>query len=225
MEKICSTCGIQKELQYFNKDKYKSDGLTSSCKLCISARWKKYAEENVDKLKQRTEEFNTKRRQERKDNPEKVRQEARELYQNNKEKRKLLDKNYRERHAEAIKIRRKKQRETHKVNISLRYKLWRSKNLEAIKQKVRNNAGYHAAISARRRAAKLKATPNWLNAEQLNEIKLLYLFVAARRNITGLDLEVDHIVPLQGENVCGLHVPWNLQVLTAAENASKGNRF
>lgn len=225
MQKICSTCKITKILEDFNKDKYKPDGLTSSCKNCVSERWKRYKESHREEIKQSLEDFNTRRRQERKDNPEKVRQEAREEYTKNREKRREYDKLYREKHATAISERRKIQRKRNILKIKAGQKNWRVKNKDKIKAKVKANAGAHAAMSAKRRAVKLNATPPWLTKEQLLEIKLLYLFVAERRKTTGLDLEVDHIVPLQGENVCGLHVPWNLQVLTASENASKGNRF
>lgn len=225
MLKICTTCKVEKTAQEFNKDKYRPDGLTASCKICVSDRWKRYKESNPDKRKEYLEKFNADRRQERIDNPDKVRQEARENYEKTKEKRRLYDKNYRERHGEVIKLKSKERNKRDKIKISVRNKAYRIRNKEKIQQKIKDNTGAHAATSAKRRAVKLKATPPWLTDEQLLEIKLLYLFVAERRKITGLDLEVDHIIPLQGENVCGLHVPWNLQVLTASENASKGNRF
>jgi hypothetical protein len=78
--------------------------------------------------------------------------------------------------------------------------------------------------SARRRAKKLQRTPSWINDGQLFEIECIYKYCSALRHI-GLDYEVDHIIPMQGESVSGLHVPWNLQVLTAFENGSKGNRL
>jgi len=78
--------------------------------------------------------------------------------------------------------------------------------------------------TAKRRYARLKRTPFWLNAGQDFEMECIYKYCASLRSI-GLDYEVDHIVPLQGKTVSGLHVPWNLQVITASENAAKGNRL
>tara|TARA_R110000868_G_scaffold5466_13_gene32930 strand:- start:689 stop:883 length:195 start_codon:yes stop_codon:yes gene_type:complete len=54
--------------------------------------------------------------------------------------------------------------------------------------------------------------------QQLIKIEELY------KKANKLNLEVDHIVPLQGDNVCGLHVPCNLQLLSKKDNASKGNK-
>lgn len=80
------------------------------------------------------------------------------------------------------------------------------------------NPGKVNARVAKRKANKLKATPKWLSKDQLEEIKRIY-------DSCPVGYHVDHIVPLQGKNVKGLHVPWNLQHLTAEENYRKNNKF
>lgn len=77
---------------------------------------------------------------------------------------------------------------------------------------------------AMRHAQKLMATPSWLTKEQMKEIELVYAHAQAASKALGEKHSVDHIIPLRGENVRGLHVPWNLQVLSATENSAKGKR-
>jgi hypothetical protein len=81
------------------------------------------------------------------------------------------------------------------------------------------------AVETKRRALKLHATPKWLSKEQLQQIESVYWLARLEQELTDEQFHVDHIVPLKGKTVCGLHVPWNLQVLKASENLSKGNRI
>ena len=78
---------------------------------------------------------------------------------------------------------------------------------------------------SRRRSRKLGATPTWLSQNQLSQIEYLYWLSKDLELTSGQKYHVDHIVPLQGRHVCGLHVPWNLQVIPAEINLSKGNRY
>lgn len=80
------------------------------------------------------------------------------------------------------------------------------------------NRGVRRNAWAKRKAAKLQATPPWVD---LFAIRAIYLSAVDRCNKTGIKYEVDHIIPLQGKDVCGLHVPWNLQIITAKENNIK----
>jgi len=81
------------------------------------------------------------------------------------------------------------------------------------------------ANAARKRAAQLKATPPWITPIHRAQIQQFYDVARARKVQTGIIHHVDHIHPLQGARASGLHVPWNLQILTAAENISKKNKM
>ena len=76
----------------------------------------------------------------------------------------------------------------------------------------------HKHEEAKRRAKKLNATPKWLSKEDRAKIKDIYMSCPD-------GYHVDHIIPLQGEVVSGLHVPWNLQHLPAQVNISKSNKL
>jgi hypothetical protein len=82
---------------------------------------------------------------------------------------------------------------------------------------------YRELVSLRRRRFR-DATPKWLSPEQRMEIRLKYRLAIEMSRATGVRYAVDHEVPIQGEDVCGLHVPWNLRVITQDENLKKSNK-
>lgn len=106
---------------------------------------------------------------------------------------------------------------------------WRSANPEAAAEATRDwfrrNPGKRRAYQMKRHAAKLQRTPKWLTPGDWAQIETVYRVAAIMTWLEREQFEVDHIVPLQGENVSGLHVPWNLQILTERDNILKGNRW
>ena len=86
----------------------------------------------------------------------------------------------------------------------------------------RSSKGIENAISAKRRATKLDATPRWADLEKIQQV---YILCRQISETTGVLHHVDHEVPLQGKHVCGLHVETNLRIIPATENLSKANKF
>lgn len=78
---------------------------------------------------------------------------------------------------------------------------------------------------AMRRKKVIDATPAWLTQEDRSMISAMYFESVRISDETGIDHHVDHIVPIAGRTVCGLHVPWNLRVIPALENLMKGNKL
>lgn len=144
-------------------------------------------------------------------------------YLKNKEKlkpyRKEFSKNYRINNKEKCKTYQREYRLKNKELVKKKAKIYYLNNIEKYKankkQYYLQNLHIHNALSAKRRAVKLKATPRFANLEKIKDIY---------KNCPK-GFHVDHIVPLQGKNVCGLHVEWNLQYLTPYDNKSKSNKL
>jgi len=92
------------------------------------------------------------------------------------------------------------------------------------KHKQENPELYKALTSVRKRRHR-DATPKWITPEQKLAMRELYLHAQKLTAMTGERYVVDHIIPLISPEVCGLHVPWNLRVITQEENLKKSNKL
>lgn len=139
------------------------------------------------------------------------------------EARRLASARYRERNRAKVNAASAVWRSTHGAKIDRKfYEEHTEKVLLRVSSYSKNNRPKRNAISARYRAQKLKATPSWVNHDLVADI---YKQASSMIDECGKVYHVDHIVPLQGETVCGLHVEYNLQILKGELNLSKQNRF
>jgi len=205
--KTCKQCKETKTLDKFGKDSGNKDGLLSKCKSCYKDYHKKIYIKNKALINARSKKWKMENSLRRK--------EVDKIWsQNNKEHLKNKNKTWRINNKDHVKIQGLKYRQENKEKRKSINKIW-----------TKTNSAKCNANLAKRRAAKLKATPNWLTKDQLKEIEQFYIDAKECQWLSEDKLEVDHIVPLQGENVCGLHVPWNLRVIPASKNRSKKNKL
>lgn len=204
--KTCTKCGKTKPLNDFYKKADSKDGHASHCKICGKEKARQWREKNPERFKQNLKAWYEK-------NKEYAHQKMTEWRAANKDKWNEYGKNYRDKNDEKEKERGKRYRDKNKIKTSIREKKYRYENKEK-----------RAASIRHYQAAKLNRTPKWLSQDQIAEIRSFYEAAIAFKIYAGNDYHVDHIVPLRGKTVSGLHVPWNLQVLPEFENVSKGNR-
>jgi hypothetical protein len=105
---------------------------------------------------------------------------------------------------------------------------YRTKNITKVKSAYKRyyeeNYPRMLAKNNKRHADKLKRTPAWLTLDDLWMIEQAYEIAAVRSRLFGFQWHVDHVLPLRGKLVSGLHTPYNLQVIPAVENLRKSNR-
>jgi len=193
--KVCTKCEKRKPVAKFEKHSGGKHGLRAQCRICVSERTKKYRDQDLVKERRSLQ--------------------AKERYEANREEIIKKHREYRAAH-------RKQQREYYKEYSAKE----ENKTKKALYSKEwRKNNPHLGKLSKIRRAERTeKATPVWLTPEHKEKIKKVYLRRDKKIEKTGDEYHVDHIVPLQGEKVCGLHVPWNLRVITAEANLKKNNR-
>ena len=129
------------------------------------------------------------------------------------EKKRIAQKIYAQQNPEKIAETRKATVEKHRKARNEEKAAWR-----------RRNSGKVLALTRKRQLSKIQHTPSWLTEDDFWIMSQAYELAALRTKMFGFAWHVDHVLPLQGDVVSGLHVPTNLQVIPGYENSRKGNR-
>ena len=221
-EKQCRLCQLVKPLEGFPTRASAFDGRRTECRDCVNVAKKTWSLKNAEKIKEYNVSYKIRHpekvreasrascKKQRAKNPEKYRAAYKKWVQANPEKARAASANWVSKNPNWF----KKYMAENKEKLANKYKVW-----------AKNNAGLVRAKTRRYQAAKLNATPSWLTAIHLAQIQEMYEIAIALEMQTGIPHHVDHIHPLQGKELCGLHVPWNLQVLPWHDNIAKSNKL
>ena len=206
--KACTKCKEEKPFSCFAKNKKTKTGYNFWCKTCFS----EYRKAN----RARIAEVKSAWARENKHVTSKATAKYR-ASEKGKASRKRYQDEYYAANADAICARTKACREATPESLEHYRELgrrWKRENLDR-----------RAIHRVNRRVAELNRSISKGSEEHDFAMEEIYAMRRLKSEMTGVEHHVDHIVPLQGKTVSGLHVPWNLQVITASENLAKSNKF
>lgn len=205
--KVCRKCSQLLPRASFYACKGNKDGIGAYCRECAKRTRREYRSTHLAQEAEYQKVYYA-------ENAAKLREEARKNYQANRDRRLSLHREWRSRNVERERVYCREYHKKHRHKWAKRISDWCKAHPE------------FKAFHAQKRRAKLRnAMPSWLTDDQIAQIASFYEDCAKVSRETGVPHHVDHIIPLQGENVSGLHVPWNLQVIPAAENIRKSNKL
>lgn len=221
--RVCKDCGVEKPRTEFYR-KGNTGRFFTSCKECCKARDKanylKNREVKLVKCAVRRSEKKTE-----------IKQYMADYYLKNREAVLVRCNEYRQR--KEVKERERERQKMYYAARSAEIQDKRRAAIEAepdrknrfnqyLKKHYADNKAYYIAKVGKRRAVKVSATPQWASQEAIRKIYLMAEKISLE---TGIKHHVDHVIPLRGKTVSGLHVEYNLQVIPATQNRKKANKL
>ena len=220
--KTCYFCKHRLSVKEFSSNRFNLDGLNGLCDMCVFLKNKNHYYTNQERMVQEKREY-------RRNNRDIIRVNQKRYYERNRDK--ILAKNKTPKEREKNRIRHRNYTATlkgKKAQIKANRKYDKSERGQLMRKRYAQSKANLVKARIRvnkRRVQKLNATPNWLTETHLQQIEIMYELASVLEQLEGVRYAVDHVIPLQNKQVCGLHVPWNLQVLTHHENSVKHNKL
>jgi hypothetical protein len=204
MKLVCRNCQEEKETSCFYKHPTCVSGFSAICKPCHKDRMKVRQESKASEIseyhkayrKEKAEELFSKRKEYRQSNAETIAERKRAAYLSDIDRQRESRKEWQRNNPEKV---------------AARNARWKKANPDKV-----------LASTIKRLSHIQRATPSWANEFFIAEA---YHLAKVREKVLGGKWHVDHVIPLRGKTVCGLHVENNLQVIPATMNLRKGNRL